>query len=228
MHTYVLGGKTKRMKPLNSVFKDHISDTIRAPSSGETHKLFTHLIPHSLLSLFFPCANVLALVDVEYLQESSIFMEGFVRMGVTGAEGRGGGDCGGLSVGERPNMSPFVGLSLEPASFPFSLYRGSPGRGMGTEHGTKQTCDDGVNRKSKCETETSLRNRGGSPVIPRGEVGEGGGTPNQHRRAEQERGRGDDSRLLDGDSPCCCSPVQSTGEITMKRCCVLLSMRNDD
>lgn len=68
-----------------------------------------------------------------YLQESSIFMRGFVRMGVMGAEGTVWGDWGGEAAGEG-----IEGLSetLPSASFPFSLYRGAPAKEM-TQHATK-------------------------------------------------------------------------------------------
>lgn len=69
----------------------------------------------------------------EYLQESSIFMRGFIKMGVMGAEGTVWGDWGGVTAGEGSE-----GLSevLPSASFPFSLYRGAPAREM-KRHATK-------------------------------------------------------------------------------------------
>lgn len=71
------------------------------------------------------CLRVWDEAACRYLQESSIFMRGFVRMGVMGAEGTVGGDWGGVTAGERTE-----GLSevLPSPSFPFSLYRGAPAR----------------------------------------------------------------------------------------------------
>lgn len=58
-----------------------------------------------------------------YLRESSIFMRGFVKMGVMEAEGTVWGDWGGVTAGEgREGLSEV----LPPASFPFSLYRCAP------------------------------------------------------------------------------------------------------
>lgn len=74
----------------------------------------------------------------EYLLESSIFMRGFVKMGVTVC-----GDWGGVTAGEG-----MEGLSevLPSASFPFSLYRGAPPEEwQGMQH---NTCD-GINRNQK-------------------------------------------------------------------------------
>lgn len=77
-------------------------------------------------------------------------------MGVVGAEGAGGGfwgDCGGVTAGKGSNVSPLEGLSEAlptSASFPFTPYRGSPGKEDNDKACNKKQMM-GVNRKKKMQ-----------------------------------------------------------------------------
>lgn len=88
----------------------------------------------------------------KYLQESSIFMRGFVKMGVMGAEGTVWGDWGGVTTGEGMEGLPEV---LPSASFPFSLYRGAPAKEMKS---MQQKYTWWHQQKSKCNI-TKWRNK---------------------------------------------------------------------
>lgn len=80
--------------------------------------------------------------ECAYLQESSIFMRGLVRMGVLGSDGTVWGDWGGVRAGEERE-------GLPSASFPFSLCTGGGG-GSGGRVWQVHATETHTNENQKC------------------------------------------------------------------------------